>query len=42
MEGDAKVPTVRVKLVQSIELSPQQSAVVQVHIDTRGGSAMSC
>ena len=35
---DAKVPTVRVKLVQSIQLSPLQSAVVQVHVDTRGDS----
>ena len=32
----AKVPMVRVKLVQSIQLSPHQSAVVQVQVDTCG------
>ena len=31
--SEAKVPTVRVKLVQSLWLSPCQSAVVQVHVD---------
>ena len=34
----AKVPMVRVKLVQSIQLSPRQSAVVQVQVDTRGSN----
>lgn len=33
---EAKVPSIRVKLVQSVRLSPQQSTVVQVHVDNRG------
>ena len=32
----AKVPMVRVKFVQSIQLSPHQSAVMQVQVDTCG------
>ena len=35
--SEAKVPTVRVKLVQSLWLSPRQSAVVQVRVDGCGG-----
>ena len=35
--SEAKVPTVRVKLVQSLRLSPRQSAVVQVRVDGCGG-----
>ena len=37
-EQEAKVPTVRVKLVQSIQIPPQQSAMVQVHVNTGGSS----
>ena len=38
---DAKVPSIRVKLVQSLRLSPQQSAIVEVHVDSHGaGSPM--
>ena len=33
---DAKVPSIWVKLVQSLWLSPQQSAIVQVHVCIQG------
>ena len=33
---EAKVPIIRVTLVQSLRLSPHQSTVVQVHVEDRG------